>query len=133
MTFREKSAAITVAGLLLIYGIYGWRLAQGPMPMPQAVALLTGLIALQVVLMITAHGAAALLRRPEKPDERDRLVDLRGLRNGYFVLAAAVVGVMVLALAGASTLTVVNALLAGLVAADVVRYGSQLVYYRTGL
>jgi hypothetical protein len=133
MTFREKSAAIIVAGLVLTYGFYGWRLSQGPMATAEAMALLTALIALQTVITILAHSAAALLRKPEKPDERDRLIELRGLRNGYFVLVAAVVGVMVLALSGAATLAVVNVLLGGLVAADLTRYGSQLVYYRLGL
>lgn len=133
MTFREKSAALTLASLILFAGLYGWRVLRGPMDAHQAVRLLVSLILIQCVVLIIAHILAAIRRRPEALDERDRLVELRGPRNAYFVLVCGVVGVMALALVGAPAVSLVHALMAALVTAEVVRFASQLVYYRTAL
>lgn len=133
MTFREKSAVITILALLLTYGAYAARVLNGPMEIGEAVAFLSGVILLQVVIMVAAHVAVTLIKRPEARDERDRIAELRGPRNGYFVLVAGVVLAMWLAIMGAPALTMLNALLATLVAAEVVRYASQLVYYRMGV
>jgi hypothetical protein len=133
MSFREKSAVITILALLLTYGAYAVRVKSGPMSTPEAVGFLSVVILAQVVIMIVAHIAVAVMRRPEARDERDQVADLRGARNGYFALATGLVAAMWLALMGAPPLTLVNAMLGALVAAEVVRYGSQLVYYRTGV
>lgn len=133
MSFREKSAVITILALLLTYGAYAVRVKTAPMGMEEAVRFLSVVIVVQVAIMIVGHIVMAVIRRPEKPDERDRVADLRGARNGYFALAAALVATMWMAIMGAPTFTLLNALLAGLVAAEVVRYVSQLTYYRTGV
>jgi purine-cytosine permease-like protein len=134
MTFREKSAVITILALLLTYGAYAARVKLGgPMDTGEAVAFLSGVIVVQAIIMIVAHLVVALARRPERRDERDEVAELRGTRNGYFALATGVVATMWLAIIGAPTLTVLNGLLGALVAAEVVRYAFQLIYYRTGV
>lgn len=133
MSFREKSAVITILALLLTYGAYAVRVKSGPMPMDQAISFLSVVIVVQVVIMIVAHIVVAVIRRPEKRDERDQVAELRGARNGYFAMITGVVATMWLAMMGAPTFTLLNALLSTLVAAEVFRYVCQLVYYRTGV
>jgi hypothetical protein len=134
MTFREKSAVITILALVLTYGVYAARVKLGgPMDMQATVLFVSGVVVAQTVIVFVSRVAVALRRRPERRDERDEVADLRGARNGYFALVAGVVATMWLVIVGVPTLTVLNALLGALVGAEVVRYAFQLVYYRTGL
>lgn len=134
VTFREKSVVITIFALLATFGAYALRVKLGaPMQMGEAVAFLSGVLVVQTVIMIVAHIVMATVRRPERRDERDEVAELRGTRNGYFALVAGVVVTMWLAIAGFPPLTVLNGLLGALVGAEVVRYGFQLIYYRTGV
>ena len=134
MTFREKCAVITILALLLTFGAYAARAKLGaPMQMGEAVAFLSAVLVVQTVIIVAGRVLVALVRRPERRDERDEVAELRGTRNGYFALAAGVVVTMWLAIVGAPILTVLNALLGALVAAEVVRYAFELAYYRTGV
>jgi hypothetical protein len=92
-----------------------------------------GVIAAQIVAQIAAHIFFALQARPEGADERDRGVDRLAQRNAYFVLFGSVWAVLGMALAAMAPLTLAYALVGAIVLAELVRFASQLVYYRRGL
>ena len=133
MTFREKSAAACLAILALAFGAYAWWAWSTPASLGGAVAMLAGAVVAQVVAMIAAHILFRFEGRPEAADERDRMVERLSQRNAYWVLFSALWGVIGLVILAAPGLLVFYALVAVVVAAELVRYGSQLVYYRRGL
>lgn len=133
MTYREKSAAASIAAIVLVYGFYAIRLLGAPLTPFPAVAALIGSTILIVVILVPIHVVFALKARPEAVDERDRLVQLRSVRNGHYVLAACAWTVALLALTSPPPVLLAYALVGGFAVAEVVRYASQLVYYRTSL
>lgn len=134
MSFREKSAAITLLAMLSAFGLYGWRLLAGHVGPAEEFGLLIAAIAAQVLLIAVGHVllAIAVRRGPEPLDERDRLVALKARRNAYWVALVGLFAMMAVVLFGTSAVQVINGLLAVVVAAEVVRYGSQLAYWRWG-
>ena len=133
MTFREKSAAASLAITALAFGAYGvWVSQSGPAP-AAAIGGLVGIIILQILAQIIVHILFAIQARPEGVDERDRGVDRLAQRNAYFVLFGSVWGVLGMALIAMPALSIAYALVAVIVLAELVRFASQLVYYRRGL
>ena len=136
MSFREKSAWISMLSMLGIYGIYFWSVIHaGPHPggfyFGGLLATVIGLVIVQVV--VTVVVAIFSPRDAKAPlDERDKLIELRAIRVAYAGLATSV------ALAcffGAFTPPIVfdaNALLFILVAAEIMRSACQVIQYRRG-
>ena len=133
MTFREKSAAASLAITALAFGAYGVWVVQTRPGQAGAIGGLVGVIAAQIVAQIVAHILFAVQARPEGADERDRSVDRLAQRNAYFVLFGSVWAVLGMALTGLPMLTIAYGLVATIVLAELVRFASQLVYYRLGL
>ena len=136
MSFREKSAWISVLSISGIYGFYFWSVIHAG---PKAGGfhfggLLETILAL-VVLEIVLHIAAAIFNPKEAQaprDERDKLIELRSMRVAYAGLATSVA---MACFFGAFTPPIVfntNALLFILVTAEVLRYACQVIQYRRG-
>jgi uncharacterized membrane protein len=97
MSFREKSAWITLVSVAVCFGVYFGSIAVGSVS-PRgfgAVHLLLLCVAALVVLQIGAHVIAAALapkdaRAPR--DERERLIAWRAQSLGYYVLMVGVLG-----------------------------------------
>ena len=70
---------------------------------------------------------------PEKPDERDLIVNLRGSRNAYWAMAAGAWCVLLLTIAQQPLGLLFYALMGAFALAELVRLGSQLFYYRFGV
>jgi multisubunit Na+/H+ antiporter MnhB subunit len=98
MSFREKSAWISIVAIGLVYGFYGLQLLHHAPTRLGFAAMLVGSIMLTIMVSIVGHVAVA--RRREKPDERDRLIDARSTRFGYHAMAVGVWGLIFLALTG---------------------------------
>ena len=138
MPFREKSAWISLFATTGVWGVYFWMLwpdlRDGSLH-PSAVGMFIGgvvvLTIIQIVLAITlalTSGKAA-----EAPmDERERLIDLKGARAGFYALNAAVFCVSALWLLKVSPLVMANGILAAMVVGEVVRSGWIIVGYRWG-
>ena len=58
--------------------------------MPQQVAIFVLAIIALVIMQIAGHIVIAIVDRRTETDERDRLVRLKGTRNGGYVLATGV-------------------------------------------
>jgi hypothetical protein len=90
-TTKEMNAWITTLSLLVIYGgiVSGavWDSGLPSFYYRSALYLVVG--------VIVAVGAMRLFQRPEKEDERDRLIALRAQRNAYFV-AMSGIGLVIL-------------------------------------
>ena len=133
MSFREKSAWISILSMGGIYGFYFWSAIHSG-PAAGAGGLLGTIIALVIVQIVLSIAVAIFSPKNAQapPDERDKLIELRAVRVAYAALAA---GVVMACLFGALTPGVVfntNALLFILVIAEILRSGWQVVQYRRG-
>lgn len=134
-TFREMSLLAQMVAIVAVYGSYTsrlWGLWRLPLPPLTAVATLIGITILMISIAIAAHIAIALYVKPERPDERDRVVALRGTRNAYRVLAAGVWCVILLVIAGKPSGLTFCALMGTFAVAELARLGSELYAYRFG-
>jgi len=136
MSFREKSAWISVVSMSSIYGFYFWSVIHAGPPAGRFRfgGLLETIIAV-VVLQIVLTVAVAILKPSEAKaprDERDRLIELRSMRVAYSGLAT---GLALACFFGAFDPPIVfntNALLFILVTAEILRSACQIVQYRHG-
>lgn len=138
--FREKSIVVQILSILAVYGYFGVRLwgfwdqpgmssSTAELVMTAATALISITICM-IVIAISAHVALALYARVEAPDERDQLIDLRGSRHAYRALAAGLWLVLLLAIIGMPHGALFYTVMAAFALAELVRLGSQLLYYR---
>ncbi|HEY7929724.1 MAG TPA: hypothetical protein VID71_06915, partial [Steroidobacteraceae bacterium] len=90
------------------------------------------MIIISIVFHVTIAAYAKSYGRLERIDERDRWVVLRAARNAYIVLAAGIWCVIILALAQVPYAALFYAAMGMFAVAELVRLGSQLLYYRLG-
>lgn len=140
-TFRELSIAVQILSILAVYGFFGVRLwgfwHQPAMSSATAgsmtvVGALVGITICMVVIGIAAHVALAWYAKPDKSDERDRVIGLRGSRNAYGALAVGIWCVLFFAIAGVPYGALLYAIMGAFALSELVRLGSQLLYYKLG-
>ena len=140
MSFREKSAWITLVSVLICFGVYFWELVAGRIGGHHLGALrslhllllaVTVLVVLQIAL--TAIAAATTPKDARAPrDERERLIQWRSQSIGYYVLMVLALLLFVPIHFGHSALDMANfALLAVVISALVVAV-AQIVMFRRG-
>jgi hypothetical protein len=134
MSFREKSAWISMLSMLAIYGFYFWSVIHAG---PQAGGfhfggLLETIIALVVVQIVLTVAAAIFTPKEAKAprDEREKLIELRAMRVAYSGLATSVALACFFGAFDPPILFNTNALLFMLVAAEILRSACQMVQYR---
>lgn len=143
MSFREKSAWVCLISTLVVFVPYFLMVAiidaAGALKMGAIVGLLVAAIFFQGAIAAAAMIAVAIRSGADTADERDRAIDLRAFRNGYFVLSVSLVSaicVMIFAppsWASHLTLPLASQVFFGcFVAAEVVKYSTQVVSYRRG-
>jgi len=139
LSYREKSLYTSLLIELAVYLPYFFLHGHN------SVSKVAGMIAAIIVLQIVAQGIIAALTRNRITDERDRLIELRGYRVGYFTFAS----LMALGLAAlwfhASVLGnfhpehlnmglhFISVFFGILVIADIARTVAQLIAYRRAL
>lgn len=142
MSTPERAAWISLVITPLIWGGYFWKIwpdlvDDGALERSTAglfVATVVVLVIVQIVLATVLAIAGALLRRrnDERPDERDQLIDLKGMRVAYYGLTALLIAVSGLWIFNMSALVVANGILASMVVAEILRAASVVVAYRRG-
>lgn len=143
MSFRERSAWISLVITPLIWGAYFWRIwpdvvDDGALSLETAgmfVGTVILLVIVQIVLAtVMATVAAAMNRRSEEQpmDERDQLIDLKAIRVAFYALSALLIAVSGLWIYGMSPLVMANGILAAMVVAETLRAGSVVLGYRRG-
>lgn len=140
MSFREKSAWITLVTVVLCFGIYFGQLFASFVSDKRLGALgslhlllfaVAGLVALQFVL--TAIAAATTPRDARAPaDERERLIQWRSQSIGYYVLMVLALLLFVPIHFGHTALDMANFALLAVVISTCVVAVAQIVMYRRG-
>lgn len=137
MSFREKSAWISLFVTLVVWGGYLLHVfvwpgdGAGRLAMP----LLIGAIVVTVVFQTVLHIAIAAHapRDAQSPaDERDRLIALKAAQAAGFALAAGVFLVAGSIHVGARPGEMANGILAALALAELIRCAAVIAAYRRG-
>jgi hypothetical protein len=134
ISFQEKSLWLMFVGLIGSFGFYFVRVlpANTVNLLPYHVVLFVLAVALLVTTQIVGHIVLALADRNTQTDERDRLVELKGTRNGAYVLATGVFLALCTALLREGNFAFMHVLLGFWLLAQLVEIGSQLFFYQRG-
>jgi uncharacterized membrane protein len=135
MSFREKSAWISILSISGIYGFYFWSIIySGRRGDLHAGGLLATIIAIAVVqAVLTVAVALFTPKEASAPqDERERLIELRAARFAYAALATSVACACYFGGFDPPVIFNTNTLLFILVMAELLRSGCQIVQYRRG-
>ncbi len=85
LSYREKTLYTSLLIEIVVYGPYFFLHHQN------SVNKVAGMIVSIIVLQIILQSLIAALTRNRVTDERDKLIELRGYRSGYLVLASLMV------------------------------------------
>lgn len=135
MAWREKQALLALSVMVVAYGAYFALVTASERSMLDMLLLFGGVAIAQAVIMIAGSILLAVQAGKEaraKADERDRAIDRRGTRIGYFVLLTGMIVVGIVMPFSKQGWQISNAALLALVAAEIVRYGVVVVSYRRG-
>ena len=138
LSYREKSLYASLAAELLVYGPYFFLHQQN------SVNKVAGMIIAIIVLQIILQSIIAAFTRNRITDERDRLIELRGYRAGYLIVASLmVIGLAMLWFHAAMGhlhldnpkigLHFLSVFFGMLVIADITKTATQIVAYRRAL
>ena len=138
MSFREKSAWISFVCLLIFGGLYAWHSFQGEFFRTRGVGPMVfvfGTMAALVALEIALHVAIAIQSPKEArtpKDERERLIDLRASRVAFYALFVGTLLSIAIGmhLPGANRFLMANCMMGSILAALMVRFGTQIVLSR---
>lgn len=137
MSFREKSAWISLVSILFVSGFYflhvPWTL--NPAFSPRLFRGLLYCIAALVVIEVVAHIVVAI-RAPEDAkapkDERERLIDLKAIRiTHYIYVVGSLLAVSTIHL-GANAIAIGYGVLFAFVVGEVVKNVFRIVGHRRG-
>lgn len=137
LSFEEKSVWIQLVSVAIALGAYfavaATMHANGVDILIPYMPLLVLAVVVIVVINVAGHIVAAITGRPEKRDERDRLITWRAESNSGWILAVGAMGAITAMLFGLGDVLVAHILLASLFIAEIVGFTLQLVYYRRGV
>ena len=135
MSFREKTAWISMLSMSGIYGCYFWSVGRsgggGGLRTGGLLGTIVALVVVQVVLTVAVAIAAPAEAKAPK-DERERLIELRATRFAYGALAGSVACACFFGGFRPPIVFGTNALLFVLVIAEILRSGCQIVQFRRG-
>lgn len=134
LSFQEKSLWLMFVSLAGGFGFYFMRvLPTNTMNvMPHQVVFFVLAVVMLVVMQIVGHIVIAIVDQHTETDERGRLIELKGTRNGACVLATGVFLALCAALLTKGNFVFTHILLGFWVLAHLVEIGSQLFLYRRG-
>lgn len=140
MPFREKTAWIAVAAMVIAYSGYFIAVTIAPRSgEPHDTLVLLGLFATATAVRLVILGVALLAVRAQSPvdarlpaDERDRAIAARSAGIAYWVLMVGMVLVGIIMPFTDHGRAITNAALFWLVTAEIVRYGVAIAAYRRG-
>lgn len=142
MPFREKTAWISLITTVGIWGAYFWVIGRGLLergnltgiPVSTVGLFIGGTVAIVIIQIVLAIVMAIVTRKEaDAPmDERERLIDLKAARAGFYALNAAVFCVSSLWLFKASPLVMANGILLAMVVGEVFHAGGKIIGYRRG-
>jgi hypothetical protein len=139
MSFREKTAWVTLCAIIIVSLMYGLHMPNPFVPhSPSRVLHAMGASLLAYALIEALAYLVLRLRNPrdarEPKDERERLIDLKALRIAYYVFVVAALGGMFLALhvAGVGAVGIGMTVFMAFVLSQLAKHGARIIYYRRG-
>jgi hypothetical protein len=136
MSFREKSAWIALLAYGGVFGVYFfflWRAWDPAHGQGLSIGMLVAAM-IAFVIIVTVLTIIAALMNPQAAnaplDEREKLIDLKAERAASYTLSTGVLLSMAGLLMGFNGFLIANVLLAGLVAAELVKAGWQIIAFR---
>ena len=139
MSFREKSAWISLLANVVIYGAYFVSVAPALMRGDVGRLSMFGMFAestiafVVVIVVLTVMTAVLAPKDASAPqDEREKQISLKGSAAAYYVMAPGVVVALAGAFLGFSGVLVANALFLTLVLAETFKDATQIFLYRRG-
>lgn len=139
MSFREKTAWITLLAILAVSAMYLFHLPNPFVPGPAPRVLHAMGASLAAYLLIELVSWLLLRWRyprdaREPRDERERLIDLRATRVAYYAfLSASMVGIFVtLHLVGTGPVAVGMVVFMGFVLSQVAKHAARIYFHRRG-
>src|SRR5208337_3059236 len=144
LSYQEKSILGSLLTMVVVYGYYFasvLRDTSEPAFGGASVARLIFAVIAIVVVEVVYQIVLALESKVEPKDERDILIECKAYRNAYFLLASGaflVIASVIMRDAAPARIAVtnfitVNLVLFFMVVADVMKFLTQLFYYRRGL
>jgi hypothetical protein len=137
MSFREKTAWVTLIAILFVSGLF---FAHGPDIFAGEIDAwelhLVGMcVAAFIVIEVVAY-VVLYLRNPRDArtpkDERERLIDLKALRLAAYVYVLGSFLAIIASVHAPSGAVVGFLVLAAFVIAEIVNYAARIIYYRRG-
>jgi hypothetical protein len=135
MSFQEKRALVSFIAIWIGavgFAANAWK--AGPAGLAHPVAMLFSAAAAVTFIMIVSHIALVIgagLKAARQPaDDRDRRVQTAARRNAFLMLGLGLCIAVALAAASIPAAIVAQAVIVAFVLAELVRYGSELIYYR---
>jgi hypothetical protein len=148
LSYQEKSILGSLAAMVVVYGYY-FATVLRKVTRPEFDSGSLGRLMLAVIAIIVIeigyHIVLVFESKPEPKDERDTLIECKAYRNAYFLLATGsglvITWVIVAGLVrdAAPTRVVltpfitVNLVLFAMVLAELIKFLTQLFYYRWGV
>jgi hypothetical protein len=134
MSFREKTAWISLLSMAGIYGYYFWSVVEaGPQAGGSHFSGLLGTVIALVVVQVVLTIAVAVFNPKDAQtprDEREKLIELKSARFAYAGLATGIALACFFAAFDPPILFNTNALLFILVTAEIMRSASQIIQHR---
>jgi hypothetical protein len=136
MSFREKSAWVTLVAILVVSGMYVFHVPRLYEPHSGWVLKAMGLSLAAFMLIELVAYVVLRLRNPTEArtpkDELEKLIDLKALRiAAYVYFAGSFTAVFVtIHVIGATAGMVGVAIVLAFVLAEIVNYAARIVYYR---
>jgi hypothetical protein len=136
MSFREKSAWISLILIVLVFGPYFWLVGRsvagaGHVHAGTQFALITLFIVLEVVLHIAIAVQSPRDARAPR-DEREILIDLRATRAAFYVLFVGALFSIFTMHFRTTVWMLSQFVLLSIVVAELVKFASQIVIFRRG-
>lgn len=149
MSYQEKNNLVTLVSSLVVMGNYFWRMygmwIGGELDGEAANAIMgqsvLWLILVSIIVNVVAHVIFAVVHAAMTGgsdssyvvDERDRLIELRGLRIGYYILGAGFVTSMIVLAMGYASILVFILIVFSFTVAGIAENLTRIAMYRWGL
>lgn len=137
MSFREKSAWISLIAFVLLTGAFAVHTPWTLRPDPTQLTLYPLLLGLALLIVVEVVGHAIVIARSPKDaltpkDERERFLDLKALRFAFYVLIAGNALAILLVHHGANGFGMAFLVLFAVAVALIANYAARIYFYRRG-
>ena len=148
MTYQEKQNIVNIVSGVLIAAIFGWivyqRHLEGRFDLTEdfqkwGIIMLVFMgvsIAARIIIYIIFHIINAIATREEDipvRDERDKLVEMKSVRNSYRVFSICFMLAIISLAIGMPLYGLLIAFVVSGLVAEIVENVSQIIYYRKGV